>query len=606
MKNMKSSGYGSRMVLTGVALATIALLGCSAPQILEDKTSQQFKLTQARTAAITAESPTVAEQAGTGVKGGKSRADQAALAQRVMPVGRRANAPFIGSIMVPTTNEDRLPTVFSEPFTLDFADAATPGGTVSLAVAMARLSKLSGVPIRIQPDVYVEQRSSGNIARVFPAAAPAAPLPMPLPQAGMAMPSAATLNAQAAAKVVPANPESVSAAEPVTVLSVDMRYKGTLAGYLNNVTDRLGLSWEYRDSTIVVMKFSTEMHEIFTFPGTQKFTFSSSGSGGGSSGGSGGSNAASASLSVDEAGELSPLATIEKAITQMIADTPGSTVMRTDGSGRLMVKTSREMQSRVRDYIKSENNAMRRQAQIQFDIYSVTTDESDERGVNWSIILQQAGQAAQLAFSGPSSLASSLSGVASVNILGGNNISKLLGDSSLMIQAMNQNGYSAQHRPVSLLALNRQWGRISRLSTDYYLSETTPGPASATGVGAPGLKTDKVTTGDQYVAMPQILDDNTVLLKFGMSLSDLLGMFDVSVGTGALQQKVQAPKLTAINAQFPVALRPGEAVAVTGLSRMVSSANKRSMIDGAPMLGGSNTLTYKREHFIIFIRPVLM
>lgn len=602
--NKKDSNIGSRMALTAAACAALALMGCSAPQALVDKTEQQFNLTKARTAAITTESPTIAEQAGAGVKGGKSRADAAAQAQRSMPVGRRSSAPFIGSVMVPTTNEDRLPTVFSEPFTLDFADAATPAGTVSLAIAMARLSKLSGVPIRIQPDVYTEQRPTANLARLINVAPPA-PLPMPLPQPGMAMPSAATVAAQAAKPPV-ANPESVSAAEPTSVLNVDMRYKGTLSGYLNNVTDRLGLSWEYRDSTIVVMKFSTEMHEIFTFPGTQKFSFSSSGSGGGAAGGSGGSNAASASLSVDEAGELSPLATIEKAIAQMIADTPGSAVMRTDGSGRLMVKTSREMQSRVRDYIKSENNAMRRQAQIQFDIYSVTTDESDERGVNWSIILQQAGQAAQLALSTPSSLTSSLSGIASVNILGGNNISQLLGDSSLMIQAMNQNGYSAQHRPVSLLALNRQWGRISRLSTDYYLSETTPGPASATGVGAPGLKTDKVTTGDQYVAMPQILDDNTVLLKFGMSLSDLLGMFDVSVGTGSQQQKVQAPKLTAINAQFPVALRPGEAVAVTGLSRMVSSSNKRAMIDGAPMLGGSNTLTYKREHFIIFIRPVLM
>jgi hypothetical protein len=172
---------------------------------------------------------------------------------------------------------------------------------------------------------------------------------------------------------------------------------------------------------------------------------------------------------------------------------------------------------------------------------------------------------------------------------------------------MNASGYAAQHRPVSLLALNRQWGRISRLSTDYYLSETTPGPASSTGVGAPGLKTDKVTTGDQYVAMPQILDDNTILLKFGMSLSDLLGMFDVSVGTGAQQQKVQAPKLTAINAQFPVALRPGEAVAVTGLSRLVSStANRRLAENASILMGGSDTITYKREHFIVFIRPVLL
>jgi hypothetical protein len=126
-------------------------------------------------------------------------------------------------------------------------------------------------------------------------------------------------------------------------------------------------------------------------------------------------------------------------------------------------------------------------------------------------------------------------------------------------------------------------------------------------VGAPGLKTDKVTTGDQYVAIPQILDDNTVLLKFGLSLSDLLGIFDVSVGSGAQAQKIQAPKVNAVNAQFPVAIRPGEVVAVTGLTRVVSNSDSRRLAEGASMaLGGSTKMALKREHFIIFIRPTLL
>lgn len=618
MNNHKSNSISAtQFVLTGICSA-ILLSGCGAVK-LSEKTDTQFRATMERASTITPEGPTIGQQAGNMVKGGKAAADLAANAQRVMPIGRRAAAPYIGSMMVPATSEDRLPTIFSEPFTLDFSDAAqfsptTGQGTVSLQTAMARLSKLTGVSIRVQQDVFSNPSSGAAGGVAAPGSFQLNAMPSP---SVVSAPSPLLVNSpmqKPAGSGVMATPrisslgdDSVTNTSPLTAMNVDMRYSGTLAGYLNSVTDRLGLSWEYRDSTIVIMKYVTEMHELFTFPGTQKFTFSSSGSGSGSGGGGGASNAASASLSVDEAGDLAPLATIEKAIAGMIGEVPGSTVLRTDGSGRMMVKTSREMQSRVRDYIKGENNAMRRQAQIQFDIYSVTIDEKDERGINWSTIIEQAGQAAQIKIGTPPSLASALAGTAQLNILGGNGVSQILGDSSAMMQALHSNGYSAQHRPVSLLALNRQWGRISRLSTEYYLSETTPGPASSTGNGAPGLKTDKVTTGDQYVAMPQILDDNTVLLKFGMSLSDLLGLFDVSVGSGTQQQKVQAPKITAVNAQFPVALRPGEVVAVTGLSRMVSASDGRRMSEEAPMVfGGSDSKAYKREHFIVFIRPVIM
>jgi type II secretory pathway component GspD/PulD (secretin) len=264
----------------------------------------------------------------------------------------------------------------------------------------------------------------------------------------------------------------------------------------------------------------------------------------------------------------------------------------------------------VRDFVKSENSAMRRQAQIQFDVYSVTVDESDEHGIDWTAALASLKHPAlRIAGGAPATLAGATAGNVAISILGGQggDLSNALGNSRMIVQALSANGYSAQHRPVSLLALNRQWARVSRLGTEYYLSETTPGPASSTGVGAPGLKTDKVTTGDRYVAMPQILDDNTIMLKFDMSLSDLLGLFDVTVGTGATAQKIQAPKLTAVSAQMPVALRPGEVVAITGLSRVVVSNDSRRLSEGAPIgLGGSQKMSTKREHFLIFIRPVIL
>lgn len=618
---LKSSVRRHGALLCIAAAAAFATAGCGAPVLTkaaDDQRDNALSRSQAMHAA-----PPLADQAGNSVRGGAVNADRAALAQRNAPVVRRASAPFIGSTMVPATSEDRLPSIFQEPFTIDFSDSATGNrgaGGISLAVAMARLSRLTGVPIRIQPDVYsgpMEHGASG------PGMAAGAPMPMPSPllingvsPSGKVEPTAvaakahlqSVTSAQQGGKV--SRDEAVSSVQPMTIRSVEMKFNGTIASYLNRLTDRLGLTWEYRDNTIVVSRFVIEIHEVFTVAGSQKYSMGSGGSSSGSSGGSGSSGSATSTADISESGESNVMASMEKTIGAMIAEVPSSTVTRSDGSGRLVVKTSREMQSRVRDYIKAENTAMRRQAQIQFDIYSVTVEDSDQHGIDWTAALASLSQPAlKLALSAPSSLADATSGMASVNVLGGvgGKLSDVLGNSSMIVQALTEKGYSVQHRPVSLLALNRQWARTSRLGTEYYLSETTPGPASSTGVGAPGLKTDKVTTGDRYVAMPQILDDNTIMLKFDMSLSDLLGLFDVTVGTGATAQKVQAPKTSSVSVQMPVALRPGEVVAITGLSRDIASSNQRTLGENISMnWGGSKKVSTKREYFLIFVRAIVL
>ena len=626
-----------------LALGVAALAGCESTA-LKSSASEQLQGVERQIAKVAPRPETaIAAQVDADVRGGFTQANKLARQQAAMPVARRGTTPWVGSEMVPATTEDRLPGIFSEPFVLDFSDVAS-GGVVSLQTAMARVSRLAGVPIRIQPDVFLQitrgtanqgaAPPAGNVQRLALPGQPSGPnassgvpvLPLnavsrpgaPGAGAAQAAGAATTVNpggsagprAAEAPPAPPRNPDSVSQFLPVSLDNVEMRYRGNLTGYLNQVADSLGLAWEYRDGTVVLMRYVVELHEVFSFPGEVRYSMSSTGTGQGQSGGGGAFNAASASLEVLEKGDSNPFASIENAVKEMLQEAPGSSVTRTDGSGRLLVKAPREFQARVRDYIRAENAAMRRQANIQFDIYSVTTTGEDERGVNWSLILQKAGESLLNGYTAPSSLTSAPAAMATMTVISkveGNKLSELLGNSSVLLQALNQQGFAAQHRPVSLLALNRQWGRISRMSTEYYLSETTPGPASSTGVGAPGLKTDKVTTGDQYVAIPQILDDNTVLLKFGLSLSDLLGIFDVSVGSGAQAQKIQAPKVNAVNAQFPVAIRPGEVVAVTGLTREVSSSDNRRLAENASMaLGGSSRLARKREHFIIFIRPTLL
>jgi type IVB pilus formation R64 PilN family outer membrane protein len=594
--------------LVSIAVAAAAT-GCASPSLTE-KIDARMSTALKQSELVT--KPTLADQADPNVVGSNTHADKLASAQRAMPTLRHATSSWIGSRMVPVTQEDRLPEVFKEPRTLNFDGAGTQ---LSLSVVAARLTRMTGVPVRIQPDVYsvAAGDANGAQAKTGPTQLPTLPHPgetlPPLPPGALLGNGGAPAAPRTDAKD---DPSAVSAARPITVDAVEMRWQGTLVGYLNHLTDRLGLAWEYRDGAVVIMRFVTEIHEVAAMPGQSSYSFGSGGSTMGSTGSGTASTGASAMIDVQEKGAIDAITSIEKAVQQMIASVPGSSITRTDGSGRFLVKTSREMQAQVRDFVQQENAAMRRQAQVQFDVYSVRTTQADELGIDWSILFNSLSQRYNMKLVSPASLTSTLAGGLTYNLLAPTgpsapNVNKEFGGSTAILNALSNLGDSVQHRPVSLLAINRMWARTSQLKTTGYLAETTPGPATSTGVGAPGLKTATVTTGDSYAVMPQILQDNTVLLRFGMSLSDLLGLFDVTVGSGATFQKVQTPEVAAVNQQGTVVIKPGEVMVITGLSRLVSTSDKRTLTEDLPILaGGSRKRQDQREHFIIFVRPVLL
>ena len=315
----------------------------------------------------------------------------------------------------------------------------------------------------------------------------------------------------------------------------------------------------------------------------------------------------------NERGHANAVASILAAIHQIIQEVPGSSAVRSEGSGRIAVTSSKETLSKVRDFVRAENESLLRQAQVQFDIYSVTRRESDERGIEWNAVLSALGGAYTANVGSPATLAGTTAANVAFAILTPaesgvtTSLTSHLGGSTALLKLLNEYGVSTQHREVSLLALNRTWDRKSSVGGRAYVSSTIPGPASTTGVGAPGLVTSTVTTGDRYLAQPFILDNNTVLLKFGIGLSSLVDLVNFTSGTGVTQQTVQTPETTAIDDQATVALKAGQILVITGLSRIVSGDARRTLGEGMPVgLGGSATQSRLREEFVIFVRPTIL
>lgn len=593
------------LVHSALAVAAITTIGgCSSPRV-EGKVAADNKEAMT-TGAHVVNGQGIGKDAGAGVAGGAADADRRAAEQSKQVVLRRSSKPWVASVSVPMGSGEKLPSVFQEPVRLTFKDSRS-GGKVSLRVVAERITAATGVPVRVKADVFATSSLSS-----MPGPGPAA-IPL-MPAGGQAgLPPTSPIPAGQPPAESPRGggplPTQLAPVE-TSVDAVAMRWTGSLEGFLNHVTDLTSLSWEYRDGVIVIERFRTEFFEIASLDSETSYSMGlnandqgSTGSGGSGGGGASASNS-NANIDVVEKGRSNALNTILAAINQIIKDVPGSNAIRTEGSGRIAVTTSKEVMAKVRDFVRAENDSMLRQAQVQFDIYSVRTSETNARGVEWDALLRSLSDGVAFNLKSPPSNVGK-AGSIGFSVLDPGSRADRFGNSQAILQLLNQFGTATQHRPISLLTLNRQWARKASLGSKAYVAETTPAPATFGGTsgGAPGLKAATITTGDRYLAQPYIMDNNTVVLKFGIGLSSLV---DLPTFTSA-GQTIQTPEVNNIIDQSTVVLKSGQVLAITGLSRIIASDDENKLTEDSPIgVGGSKKLARQREDFIIFVRSTLL
>lgn len=98
-----------------------------------------------------------------------------------------------------------------------------------------------------------------------------------------------------------------------------------------------------------------------------------------------------------------------------------------------------------------------------------------------------------------------------------------------------------------------------------------------------------------------------MVLKFGVGLSSLVQIANFTSGTGPTQQTVQTPEISNLIDQSTVALKAGQLLVITGLSRIVTNDDTRRLTEDAPLAaGGSRKLGRQREDFVIFVRPTIL
>jgi len=66
---------------------------------------------------------------------------------------------------------------------------------------------------------------------------------------------------------------------------------------------------------------------------------------------------------------------------------------------------------------------------------------------------------------------------------------------------------------------------------------------------------------------------------------------------------VQVPRLSLTSDQSTVKLNGGQVLAITGLSRLISKDNQRTLAESVGVgAGGSRSISVVREHFLVLVR----
>jgi type IVB pilus formation R64 PilN family outer membrane protein len=300
-----------------------------------------------------------------------------------------------------------------------------------------------------------------------------------------------------------------------------------------------------------------------------------------------------------ETGSVDAFVAIVESIRAMTASVQGSSVVVNAQTGSVVVTSSKETQAQIRDYLSQENGRLRQMVNVTMDIYTIKKSDSDEQSINWSVVYK--------ALAG--NINATLSSAAGISApgRGGMTITKIKGEydgSTLVLNALRATGNTVAHRPISMTTLNGKLRSQTGTNTVAYVKETTPGLASASGAaGAPGLKTDTIVTGDMFSVLPVIQPDNSVIVKYTVSLSSLVGITNFTSGTGASAQSVQIPSTDSISDSADLRIAPGESYLITGLSRLMATDDNSRLTEGASIaFGGANKKSVAREHFVVLVR----
>ncbi|KAI3602980.1 Lipoprotein (plasmid) [Cupriavidus necator H850] len=520
---------------------------------------------------------------------------------------QEVSKPFLVGKTVPTARNVTLPLALRN--NVD-TWVVFPERTMPLAVAAQRITMATGIPVKIESDVYLP----ATLLMPRSMAAAAAQSRGQAPTVGAQQPSGAlgpapSLNGPLPGALVSGTPSLGGAAQAAplqeSALSVEFKHseKMPLANMLDLVSTRLGINWEYNPSKGVIRfyRLTTKLWQLPMNAGTSSFsTEFRQGSQGGSGTGTGGGQAAQLESGVKaEAKDLNDMDGIRRSIEPAMTQVGNAEL--NPATGILTLKDTKEAVEAADEIVQQQIAIYSRMVHLKFQTVDFTITDNGEAGVDWNAALTKALEhipGFTFTALSPASLVSANAGSFGLGITSGG-----WNGTQAIVNALKQYGTVSTSVTIPMSMRNRHGAQYNNRRQFTYVSATTPAASTVGGTGGtPGITTSTATVGFKLTVFPDATSRDDVNLTLAFDQSALDGAIETfTSGTGANQQSVQVPKIVAKGIpKQDLIVRNGQTVIVTAFDQTDAQMTHRTLGEYLPtILGGSLTATKSRTFTLV-------
>lgn len=488
--------------------------------------------------------------------------------------------------VVPINPSLALPAGFKE------AQKFNVQGQIALSEIAARVMKVSGYEVKVDADVFENQKSNKSASsrpRQSAVATPPFALPTDPSSPPMALPPSAPISFE------------LESASSDTVLP-DLVYNGTLNGLLDEVTARLGLSWRWTGSRIEIFRYETKMFHLAALTGEtttstnlsiQSTTSSGGGGGGGGGGQSGNEGSSGTNMSVSNSMKVWP--EIEKALEMMISEkgrmavTPtAGTITVTDTPSRL-----RQIEAQVNEW----SRIYSKQVTFHVEVYSIERQRGDDYALNWDAIWKTASSSFNLNINS-SGQGGGVGGPSFT--VGVKDESTPWGGSSVAGRALSSLTNATLVTSGTATTLNNQMVPMNISREIVYLESSSSSTTSGSDVSSSSLTPGVTTEGFSMTVLPKIMDNNRVVMRYGIDLSTVESIETFTLSNSA----IQLPRRSVRNFMQVVSVPSGQSLVLTGFQQAsASNQGEGPFSPSAWFAGGSKKADSTIRTIVIIVTP---
>lgn len=382
-----------------------------------------------------------------------------------------------------------------------------------------------------------------------------------------------------------------------------LAHKGTIGGLLDKISFATKYSYQIDGDLLTWSKFKIAEFDVSFISGQTEYLFGAKENSAGSSNANGGGmNTVVTDTGFSSSDEYINFSTEGlsiwedmKATIDLLKSEEGKYVIN-QATSTVVVKDYPDNVSAIESFLKRGNEKITQMVAVDFQIIEFTSNEGDQRGINWNVIKQDLSTGG--VFGLKTAFNTLVSNDLAPTILGYSQETGKYGGSQVLLNVLDKYGAVTTVKNRSIVSLNNQVTKLSQGGEFAYLAQSG-GTATANVGSQDNLMPGILKTGDTIYMLPNYVGDK-VVIQLSTFLSDLTNGKFRRIESG--DKAIEAPETSFSDMFMKFAVKDGQTLLISGSSENKNQYTENSTA-GYVALGGELGGTKSRKETLMLITP---